>query len=330
MFGSSERSRNRGNVLQRSSRRKRRRLVAPAARTDPIRTEAAPLGLCPCQRIRPSLWIHQRPGSGREGARGLGTLSGIAAKRSPKERVQRRIALRQVIRRGRDIFGAEFDDDVTRVGAIERYDSGDHSIKDARERPKVTACIDDASAGMLRAHVGRRAQHQPLSGLTIFGNGCLRDPEVQQFDQRPRTLASEEEIARLDVTMHDPFFVHEGQPFAGFFDQGHRMLDGQWALTFQILVEILTLEQLHDEIGDVTMDPEIVNLNDVGALELRGCPRLPTKSSSRRFVANDIGSEHFDRDIHAQIEMMSAPHRPHAASRKVLFQLVFFTNDLVG
>ena len=122
-----------------------------------------------------------------------------------------------------------------RIGGEGRA-AGEHFEEHAAERPDVCPAVDRLAPRLLRAHVGRRAEHGPLvdarSGQVrryreVGMRGAFphfRQPEVEHLDH---AVASDLDIRRLDVAMNNPLLVRGFEGFSDLTRDGHRLVDRQ-------------------------------------------------------------------------------------------------------
>jgi hypothetical protein len=119
------------------------------------------------------------------------------------------------------------DDLVQQCGDIRchmRAMARDHFVQHSAQRVNVGASIDDSARDLLRCHVGE-GSYQPsrvATGSRPALRRCIRPvlilekPRQAEVQDLGATARSQDNIARLQVAMDDPFFVRELQRFRHF------------------------------------------------------------------------------------------------------------------
>jgi len=119
-------------------------------------------------------------------------------------------------------LGAENGSDGVGDGvALERDAARQHLVQHTAECPDVGPLVDELSPRLFGAHVGGRAEDHAVARAADrdrrrmreigarFLNGSLGQPEVQHLDDAGRRHF---DVRRLEVAMHDAFFVRRRQP----------------------------------------------------------------------------------------------------------------------
>ena len=110
--------------------------------------------------------------------------------------------------------------------AFEQPITGEHLVEDHAKGPDVAAPVHLVTAGLLRAHVGRRTQHrarpgQGLSNSRLVGMGFRfalghavggEGPGQTKIENLDRTFARNLHIGRLQIAVHDALLVGVFQP----------------------------------------------------------------------------------------------------------------------
>ena len=102
--------------------------------------------------------------------------------------------------------------------AVKGAFAGKHFVKDGPERENVGARVGGLAAGLLGRHVADRAHHHSSFGAHLLRGfiagrirlraGNLGQAEVENLGA---AVVGDEQILRLQVAMHDAFFVRGGK-----------------------------------------------------------------------------------------------------------------------
>jgi len=148
--------------------------------------------------------------------------------------------------------------------ALEGGTSGQQFVGEHADSVDVGTVIEMGIAGrLLRSHVRRRAdchaRSRTLGGAAGFAHG-LGHPEVG--DQR--MAATQQDVVRLDVAMHDPMAVGAGQRIHHLPDDPHRLVDRQFPFAGEPMAERLPLDVGHDIVDESIGLARVVQGEDVG------------------------------------------------------------------
>ena len=101
-------------------------------------------------------------------------------------------------------------DHVAHAFAHEGWPAGDHLEHDATERVDVRAVVDRVQpTGLLGRHVKGRSKHAAGLGVPHGGVQELRDPEVEDLDDRAPLVLRErqEDVVGFKVAVNDALVV---------------------------------------------------------------------------------------------------------------------------
>ena len=121
--------------------------------------------------------------------------------------------------------------------------TGEHFIHDASKRIKVAARVDHVAAGLLGTHVHRRTDGYPNRGqlfITRRANG-LRDAKVGHDG----VAVIDEDVFRLDVTMHDAARMRVTQRIRDLVGQPEGIVDRQRSAAREQIAQALALHEGH-------------------------------------------------------------------------------------
>ena len=131
----------------------------------------------------------------------------------------------------------------------------------------------------------------------------------------------QENVRRLDVTVHHPLLVRGGKP-AGHLPQDLENLTRLHQAALQHLVEALTPDVLHGDEVLLFLNAVVVDPDDVGMVNLARQHRLPMMEILEEgFPAADVLPDELDGDLISALEVSGAVDRPHAALAELFFQL---------
>jgi hypothetical protein len=183
------------------------------------------------------------------------------------------------------------------------------------ERPEIAPRIDDAPASLLGAHVRRRTNDEPRRGRVRreARAGLFGDTEVEDLDDLVFPDLRDEHVARLEIAMDDSRTVREREAFGDLVHDHGELCNRQAADADQTIAETFTVEQLHDHVGRPFLDPEVEDLNDVWASQVRGGFRLALEPRPRGSRFSHARGDEFHGHGRVEQEVTRSPHRPHAA-----------------
>ena len=169
--------------------------------------------------------------------------------------------------------------------------------------------------GERRAAILRQVRHRPLLARH------LRDAEVQHAHVGlVRVVARlQEQVARLDVAVHQAHAVPGRQPARRLAQDGQRHVRGRRPRARQAHGQVLALQQLHHQEVQphLGIRPEVVDGHHVGMVQRRRGPRLAQKAALQAgVVVLVMGHDADDLYGHgaAQALVAGAIHGAHAAA----------------
>ena len=168
--------------------------------------------------------------------------------------------------------------------------------------------------GLLGRDVGGGAEYLPGHGQLVLHRHA-GDPEVG--DREPVALV-EQQVARLDVAMHDAGVMRGVECAGGLAQPAQRGVVGDRAPLPQPVADRAAAHQLHHHEGAAVVLADIVDRHHVRMRrEARGRSRLALEAQPRAVVLGQVGGEHLDRDGAVQDLVVRLPDAGHPAVRDV-------------
>ena len=113
--------------------------------------------------------------------------------------------------------------------------AGEHLVEHAAEGPDVGPLVDHLAARLLRAHIGRRAEHGadagPISrdcraGGVAFG-GRLEGPRQTEVEQLHGPVRPQGDVGGLQIAVHDALLVRGIEPRRHLLRDGHHLREAE-------------------------------------------------------------------------------------------------------
>ena len=166
-------------------------------------------------------------------------------------RLQRGRCLRELLRENHL-------DGRTRV----RWLSREKCVEHTRERVDITPGVHlVVSRGLFRTHVTRSSERDTSSRQSLFFPGIQRERDPEVGDER--TTPTQEDIARLDVPVHDALSVRDVECFGYVGSNCDGLIDGKLLLPLQPIPERFALDVRHNVVGEAVRLSRIVERDDV-------------------------------------------------------------------
>src|SRR5436309_10972913 len=187
--------------------------------------------------------------------------------------------------------------DRERVLPVEWHTADEALIRDDAERIDVGAAVERLGAGLLRAHVMRRADVR-AGARQLAARGRLRDPEVG--DHRQPVLV-EHDVVGLDVAMHDAALVRVREGARHLYQDLPDLGRGERTARGQHGRERLAAQELHDEIDHPAGLADAIDRNDAGVLELGGRAGFALEPLDELLVERQGERQDLDRYVALQL-----------------------------
>ena len=178
----------------------------------------------------------------------------------------------------------------------------------------VIAC----TGHLLGTRIGRRPRGAELVSDVSGLRRREGDPEVGQVHV---ALVVEQQVAGLDVAVHDASMMSRAQCAADLIHDAHRLVEVERAVDETIL-DRPSAQPAHHEVRAARLSPEVVERHDVGMLEAGDELRLVLEPADERGVVGEVGVDDLHRDIAAHAGLGRAVHDAEATLTELLAEEV--------
>jgi hypothetical protein len=185
--------------------------------------------------------------------------------------------------------------------------------------------------GLLRRHVGRRAQQRALfragAGVRDASRGHLvavapvnqlGQAEVQDFDE---ACGGHHDVGRFEVTMDDPRPMRSRQRVGNLHRVLQRLVDVQPVASDEV-DQRTTSDILHHDEVDRTGRIDVVDGDDVRMIECGGGARLPHEALATSRVGHRLVWQDFEGNRPVQTRVQGPVDHTHPAFAKFFHNLV--------
>ena len=189
-------------------------------------------------------------------------------------------------------------------------------VEDASERVHVGPRGDGLAFHLLGSQVVERARELARVGEVLV-LGAAREAEVREVDLAERiyaVLTSEEDIARLDVAMDEPFAVAGVEGEGDAFENRQREGRVQTTVLLEQALEVAAVDVAHGEVEVPLCLPGLVDRDDLRTLERGGDARFPQETLAEARVCGMLGSDELERHLPLEPRILGEIHDAHAAS----------------
>src|SRR5262249_27640824 len=158
----------------------------------------------------------------------------------------------------------------------------------------------------------------------------VEEPRQAEVEDLDRAGAVEQDIARLDVAMHQPLVVGVLQPEARLKDVVAGAEGGERALLPDDFLQAIPLNVLHDGVVQLAVAIDIVDLDDVGMVEDRDGAGLALEALDDPGVLRLGAGKHLQGDASLETDMLAQEDGAHAALAKAFEQFEFVADEEVS
>ena len=186
-----------------------------------------------------------------------------------------------------ELFGV-----AQRVGSV----TGQRLARHGRQGVEIGPSVDVGGAdGLLRRHVGGGTDRHTSSrdGLST----TRRPGNAEVGDQPPAGGPFAQDVGGLDVAMDDPTVMREGQARADLAQQFPHLSELEPPMLLEVCRQRNTVHERHDEEGELVLDVELVDRNDVRMREVGRQLRLAPKPSQFVAAFRSRDGKHLDGDL---------------------------------
>ena len=267
---------------------------------------------------------HQAIERGHERGGRLVAVIGIRRQQLHDDGVDRlrdlRVDLARRFRRGRHAL-EQLRHRVVAVGHPHRP-SDEHVVHHQAERILIGAAIDLLPLRLLRRHVLERADHRARQRLRGAVLDRSRDAEIHNqriAAGRHRILGCllEHDVLGLEVAVHHPLLVRGREALGDLLRDLDHPIGRQDLGPAKNLRQRLALDERHRQVLDAVDLAEVVDADDVLVRDLAGQHQLALESQLEIFRRGGVrlreGSNHLDRNRHAELVIECLVHGAHAA-----------------
>ena len=260
--------------------------------------------------------------------RGLETLLGFFLQAAPHDALERgRHRTRHLVELRRIFFqdcGHGFGGGIPAKRTLAR----DHFVEHRPVGKNVRARINGCAAHLLRRHVPGRAHHRAGFGGHILC-GChgghrrvgrsravpaaigreLRQAEIQNFHA---PLARDEYILRLQIAMHDIFFVRGGESLRHLHGIVHRLARRKPSLR-QLRAQAAAFQKFGNDVGRAVLLADVVDAKNVRMVQRGDGFGFLLEAPQTVPVLGQRAGQNFDRDFATEARVLRAIDFAHPA-----------------
>ena len=193
--------------------------------------------------------------------------------------------------------------------ALERHRTGEQLVEQHAGGVHVRGRGRGLARGLLGGEVLGGAEHHPRAGERGV-SGPVGDAEVGDLDL---PVWADQDVARLDVAVHDAGRVRDRQRFADLADDVHRGLGVQPPLFAQHLPQVPALDELHHDEVQIAVLTGVEDLRDVRVTQGGGGTCLTDEPGHERRVVGVLLLEELDRHPPIESFVDRLVDRAHAA-----------------
>ena len=190
-------------------------------------------------------------------------------------------------------------------------------VEHAAEGVDVGAAVGLVALDLLGRDVLQRAHELPGLGELLAGRRVLGQPEVGQVAVlhgfRP-AARRHEDVGGLDVAMHQPALVRGVERAGHLADHRHGTERLEAAVLGDHRAQVGSLDVAHRDEQQAVDLARLVERDDVRVVDGGREARLAVETGAERLVLHELGSEHLQRDLAPEAQVLGPVHDTHAAA----------------
>ena len=217
---------------------------------------------------------------------------------------------------GRGLVRDLLQQDGHRLGGM-RQRTGQQPEQHHAERVQVGAAVDAAPRELLRRHERRRAQHH--AGPRAARVGDAGDAEVGHLHAVVARI--DHHVGRLDVAVHHALAVRIGERVRHARDDAQRHRHRQQLRRAGVALQVVALQVLHRDVGEVLVFAGIEDRHDVAVLQP---PRRLGLAEKTRARLGELGAiellaqrHRLDRHLPADLRIVAEVDGAHRATAEL-------------
>jgi hypothetical protein len=160
--------------------------------------------------------------------------------------------------------------------------------ENAAERVDVGAPVDRAALDLLGRHVVDRADETALAGQAAHRRDVPREAEVADVGTLALVGLRDEDVARLDVAVHEPCRVRRVERARDLLDQMEYAVGLEPSFTPQQLPQVGTVDVVHREVERAVLLARSVCPDDVGVVQARRQLGLAQEPPPEALIARQL------------------------------------------
>ncbi len=208
--------------------------------------------------------------------------------------------------------------EVPEIRATEGGVAGQEVVKGAAEAVDISTDIRLLGvADLLGGDVIGSAEHLAFAGQAGIDLAFARDlgeAEIEHLDDRLFSLASQDQVGRLDVAVNHPALMRMLKPQRRLIDEIAGIRHRQRTARFHQLREVFPLDILHRQ-DDALAEPRgRVSGDDVLVLQLRGRLDLAEEAVEHAGAIDKVTADHLEYFHPLQQQVLGQVNHSHAAS----------------
>ncbi len=209
------------------------------------------------------------------------------------------------------------------VGPEEGRLSGERLVGHNAEAIEIAPPIHRLARRLLGAHVGGRADRDPLPSRRGRGNaaaGRARDPEIgEQCTAGGRV---QQDILRLHVAMDEPGLVRGPKRCCDVGHDALHLVGRERTLAVEPLAEALAGYLVHHVVKDPAGGPGMVDCDDVGVANAGEHARFGEKALCDRRMSGELWVDDFHRDSAVEGQVGGLKDHAHTPATKLALKPV--------